>query len=330
LLQVPLEKIPKVRAVSLPRFDGTPVQRLINGMRALVQLTRQIVSADFVYLFWPGRISLIAAGLCRCFRKPYGIYFRGEQLEPSSSFAGAFGKARFIITAGERLREIASQHNADVENVTPMTAVRPEHIRHPCGRCHDSEWKLLYVGRLEERKGTTDLFKAAAYLVEWGLSFTLTLVGHSYDIAEALRSLPESVSKHLRLTGAVPNFESLIPFYCAADVFVLPSHDEGFPRVLYEAMALGVPIVTTFVGSIPTLMKDRENCLRIEPRNSIDIAEKIYQLVSDPDLKMRIAWSGHRCITELMNSWQRSHAVQIVERLRNYFDGELEPASGRN
>jgi glycosyltransferase involved in cell wall biosynthesis len=320
LSQTPLQDIRGVRALGLPAFRGSFPRKLINGTRSFAMVLREVSHADFVYLYWPGRLSSITARLCRAIRKPYGIYFRGEQIDPDPTFATAFRYARFILTTGDVLRNEAKAYCQDVENVTPMTPVRPKHVRRPRLPRQSGPWHLLYVGRIEERKGVLDLLDALSYLREWGVPFTLTMVGHCYDKLGLLRHLPPSIAQHVRLIDAVADFERLIPFYCGADAFVCPSHcGEGFPRVLYEAMAFGVPILTTFGASIPAVMLDRKNCLRIEVKNPRDIAEKIRDLVTNPELQSQIAESSRQCVLELMATWKRSHAVQIAERLRDIF-----------
>jgi glycosyltransferase involved in cell wall biosynthesis len=317
MAQTVLQHIPGVRAVGLPPFHGPVLRKLTNGICSFAILTREVARADFVYVYWPGRLSSITARLCRTLGKPYGIYFRGEQIDSDPSFATTFGRARFVLTTGNVLRTIAQAYCGDVENVTPMTSVRLEHVLAPRPPRLSGPWHLLYVGRFEECKGVEDLLAAVSYLDEWSVPFVLTMVGHCQDQDRLLRQLPPSVALCVRMIGAVSEFEDLIPMYRAADAFVLPSHEEGFPRVLYEAMAFGVPILTTFVGGIPTVMKDAQNCLRIEVRNPKDIADKIRHLLTHPELQAQIAWSAHECISELMKTWQRSHPVQIAERLRD-------------
>jgi glycosyltransferase involved in cell wall biosynthesis len=198
-----------------------------------------------------------------------------------------------------------------------MTSLRSDHILPPRIPRKSGPVHLLFVGRIEERKGVQDLLAAVSLLKQWEMPFTLTLVGHCYDTPSFMRQLHASVVPYVRFVDAVSAFEDLVPFYHAADVFVFPSHDEGFPRVLYEAMAFGLPILTTFVGSIPSVMQDRLNCLQIEVRNPADMARKIQDLYSNPELQAQIAKAGNQCIVKLMKSWQRSHAMQVAERLRN-------------
>lgn len=317
LAQTALSDMRGVRALGLPSFHGSPLRKMVNGLRSFSMLIRQVWQSDFVYLYWPGRLSSIAARLCRALNKPYGIYFRGEQIPFDSTFATSFQKAHFTLTAGDLLRTAAEEYCKDVENVTPMTSVRPDHIVRARPPKQEGPWNLLYVGRLEERKGVQDLLAAMTHLEKWDLQCNLTMVGHCYDPSGLMGQLSPSIARRVRWIDAVAEFESLIPFYCAADVFVFPSHDEGFPRVLYEAMTFGVPILTTFVGSIPSLMKDRSNCLRIIVRDPRDIAEKIRHLLHNPELQAKLSSSSHQCITDLMEAWQRSHAIQIAERLRD-------------
>ncbi len=282
LAQASIDDLRGVRTVALPRFDGAVATKWVNGGVALVMLTREVLRADFVYLYWPGRLSSVAAGICRAIGKPYGIYLRGEPIPPDDSFGAAVAGARFVLATGESLVAMARTGCRDVESVTPMTSLRAEHIRLPRAHPDGAPWRLLYVGRIEERKGAHDLIAALSYLEQWGVPFELTMIGHCYDVPGFRRRMSETVASHVRLVGVVTDFSQLVDYYPSSDVFVLPSHDEGFPRVLYEAMALGVPIVTTFVGSVPSAMTDHQDCLRIEVRDPQNIASRIRELIDNP------------------------------------------------
>lgn len=320
LAQTSLSEIKGVRSVGLRPFRGPLAKRWFNGMVSFVRLVGEIFSADFVYVFWPGRLTSIAVRLCRAMGKPYGIYFRGEQIPFDPTFEKGFSHACFVLAAGPVLGATAQMYCKDVEIVTPMIALRPELIRAPRNVPDSRPLRLLYVGRLEERKGTKDLLEAAVILEREGVDFVLTLVGQGYDNVDSLEVLPHSVRDRIRAVGAVADFTSIVRHYCEADVFVFPSHDEGFPRVLYEAMAFGVPIVTTFVGSISGVMRDRHNCLRVETKNARDIADKVELLSRDPQLRIQIANAAHECIKDLMKKWGRPHSVQVSDRLRKVFE----------
>jgi glycosyltransferase involved in cell wall biosynthesis len=318
LSQTCLQDVRGLRVVALLQFRGALPRRLRNGGRAIAVLLREIARADFVYLFWPGRVSSIAARLCRAVGKPYGIYLRGEQIPPDPAAGAAFGGARFVLAAGGTLGETAAAHCHDVENVVPMTALRLEHLTAPRTHRAAGPVHLLYVGRLEERKGVYDLLAAADLLAADDVAFTLTLIGQRHDAGGALEDRMTAPARlRVRVVEPLDRFEDLIPHYQEADIFVFPSHDEGFPRVLYEAMAFRLPVITTFVGSIPSVMRDGANCLHVRARHPGDIADKVRQLASDPGERARLAASGHQVMVELLEQWDgRSHATQVIERLR--------------
>ncbi len=317
LAQAPLREARRVRPIALPRVHGASVvQKLANGLRSSVTLAREVIRADFIYLYYPGRIASVTAGICRAVGKPYGIYFRGEPIPLDPTFETMFGRARFVLSTGTGLEQIAKAHCGDVDNVTPMTPVTIGDVRPPSRDRVDGPWRVLYVGRIEERKGIHDLLAALSLLEARHLPISLTLIGHCYDASALRRQMTESVSAHVHLLGVISDFATLRRHYLEADVLIIPSHDEGFPRVHYEAMAFGVPIVTTFVGSVPNLMVDRVNCLRIEVGSPGDIAEKLHEVLATPDLGHRLASAASVQVTELMSTWKDSHAAQVAERIR--------------
>jgi glycosyltransferase involved in cell wall biosynthesis len=315
LAQTCLDALPGVSAVGLPYFSGPPVARLRNGMVSLWKIVVEVARADFVYIFWPGTLQSIVALLCRRLGKPYGVYLRGEPQERDGDGSVILGKAQFVLTTGERLRALAAEFCRDVETVTPMNYIRPEHVRPPVMRDPEGRWRLVYVGRVEVSKGVNELVEAVSYLDQKGIPVELTLVGHCDDPAAFMRRVPAEIVQHVKLAGGLSDFDRIAEHYRASDIFVLASHHEGFPRVLYESMAFGLPIVTTFVGGIPSTMTDGENCLRIEVNDPRDIADKVEILIRRPELRRAIAQGGHRLITRLMQAWRRTHAIQVAERI---------------
>jgi glycosyltransferase involved in cell wall biosynthesis len=316
LAQAPLREARRVRHVALPRVHGSIARKLVNGAQSFLRLAHEILRADFVYLYYPGRIASVTAAICRAIGRPYGIYFRGEPIPLDPSFTALFAGARFVLSTGKGLEQIAKAHCGDVENVTPMTPVSLRDVRPPTRDRMDGPWRVLCVGRIEERKGSHDLLAALSLLEERNVPVVLTLIGHCYDVPALRRRMTDSVSKRVQLPGVIADFATLRRHYLEADAFVLPSHDEGFPRVLYEAMAFGVPIVTTFVGSVPTVMVDRENCLRVEVGSPSDIADKLQELLTTPDLRYKLACAASFQVTELMSTWKDSHALQVADRIR--------------
>jgi glycosyltransferase involved in cell wall biosynthesis len=131
--------------------------------------------------------------------------------------------------------------------------------------------RLLSVSRIDPRKGLRVLPQVMRLLADAGLDVTLDIVGpvvgspgrheRTAILAEAQRL---GVADRVRLPGALP-LDRLLPMYADYDVFVLPTlPGEGVPRVLLESMSAGLPIVTTRVAGIPSLVAHEANGLLVE------------------------------------------------------------------
>lgn len=152
--------------------------------------------------------------------------------------------------------------------------------------------RILNVGRLVPEKGAPVLLDALAQLVADGVPVEARLVGGG----ELAGSLAEQVDDlglagSVTLTGPVGQ-EQLPELYRWADVFVLPSFQEGLPVVLMEAMASGLPVVTTAIAGIPELVTDRVSG-RVLPAGRADaVAEALRELALDPALGVSWGTAG--------------------------------------
>ena len=142
--------------------------------------------------------------------------------------------------------------------------------------------RLLFVGRLTEAKGIFTLLDALSIIVEKGQNIHLSIAGDGY-----LADTVKEYSKHLKLHNRVTFhghccWEDLQQMYYDADLFVLPSYAEGMPKVVLEAMTLGVPVVTTAVGSLPLLFQARQHCRFVPVADSGRLADVICESILNP------------------------------------------------
>lgn len=254
----------------------------------------RLLASRLVYIFFPGTLPRLIARLCLLLRLPYAIYLRGEQFSTEGSDARILAKASFICSV-VGLCEKVEKLNARVLPIRPMLDLESaDSYRRSfaADRQPGDPWRLLFVGRLEAAKGVPELVEALRLLRAEGFPVELSLVGGG-ELYTALAESPEARSGALRLTGLIDNKRQLHAEYERADFFVLPSHHEGFPRVLFEAMVKSMVIFTSFVGGIPALMKDGENCLRIPIRDARAIADAIVGASQDAELLSRLAGAGH-------------------------------------
>jgi glycosyltransferase involved in cell wall biosynthesis/ribosomal protein S18 acetylase RimI-like enzyme len=148
-----------------------------------------------------------------------------------------------------------------------------------------------FVGRLVAEKGIPELIEAAAML---GPEVTVFVVGpHDPDKDDDLGEEPLEKGRRegVRFLGMRRDIEAL---YGAFDIFVLPSHREGFPRAAMEAAASGLPVIATDIRGCRQVVEDGVNGLLVPVRDPARLAEAISRVASDPDLRREMGEASAR------------------------------------
>lgn len=147
---------------------------------------------------------------------------------------------------------------------------------------------ILFLGWYMERKGVFELVDALEILLKNGVDVHADFYGTKET--ERLRSYvaERGLSEQIRINGWIGE-EDKLKALNATSMLVLPSHTEGVPNVILEAMATKTPIVSTLVGGLRDVLRDGENAVIAEPKNAEDLSEKILKLLQDKALARRIA-----------------------------------------
>ena len=154
-------------------------------------------------------------------------------------------------------------------------------------------WNLVFIANLLPRKGIETLLQAISQLVAQGEPVRLTLVGDGdidryRQMARALK-----IEDRCRFTGWVDG-KSVQAHLATHGVLVLPSLHEGMPMAILEALAAGLPIVTTPVGAIPELLVHQHTCLFVNPEDVNELSKALTRLCRDTDLRARLGANGRR------------------------------------
>ncbi len=148
----------------------------------------------------------------------------------------------------------------------------------------NGEQVVLAVGRLSREKGHLDLVDAISILRELNstLKLKLVIVGEGPERDGLERTVREKgLNAFVLFIGQV---EDTSPYYAIADVLALPSHSEGSPNVLLEAMAAGLPVIATAVGGVPEIAINEENALLVAPGDSDSFARALNRVLTDTKL----------------------------------------------
>lgn len=147
---------------------------------------------------------------------------------------------------------------------------------------------ILFLGAFGRRKGVFDLIEAGAKVAERRPHVAFELGGD--QAVDELRALitESGLERNVRVLGWVRGQEKLDAF-TRAHIYVLPSYHEGLPIGILEALAAGLPVVTTPVGGIPEVVKDGVNGLIISPGDVRALATSILRLLDDAELRARMS-----------------------------------------
>ncbi|MHB8658680.1 MAG: glycosyltransferase family 4 protein [Solirubrobacteraceae bacterium] len=157
------------------------------------------------------------------------------------------------------------------------------------------EWRLLYVGRIDERKGIEDAVRALAELAGEGAVLTVAGAGDGRE-RERLRALAGELGCADRMRELGMQSHARLPaVYEAADVVLFPVRwQEPWGIVPLEAMALGRPVLATGLGGSGEYLCDGENCLLVAAGNPAALVAAVRRLAGDPPLRARLRAGGLR------------------------------------
>jgi glycosyltransferase involved in cell wall biosynthesis len=192
--------------------------------------------------------------------------------------------ARRLEARGIARERIRIQHNP----VQPYVAPAPENVagvRRDLGLT--DEPVILAVGRLSREKGHADLVRAVAAMGESLGRARVVFVGDGPERSRVYGMVTRlNLGTKIVFTGHQLDVR---PYYALATLLALPSHSEGSPNVVLEAMSAKVPVIGTAVGGVPELVAHEQTGLIVPPRDTAAMAGAIARLLDDGGLRTRLA-----------------------------------------
>ena len=182
----------------------------------------------------------------------------------------------------------------------------------PIARWKDGCPNILFVGRLEDRKGLPHLLKAFRLVRRSGIEGRLLVVGSGPQEREARRYVMTRGLQNVEFLGRVSDAEKA-QLFKTADVFVSPATGrESFGIVLLEAMAAGTPIVCSDIHGYKGVVQRGRQAILVPPRDSKGLAAAISELLADPALRERMGEAGLERAKQF--SWEH-----ITARVEAYY-----------
>lgn len=223
--------------------------------------------------------------------------------------------ARQLVNEGVLEKHISVLHNSIRPDAALSEERKNQDFRKQIGI--DTPARLiLTVGRLSREKAHMDLISAFHEMRRAApqINATLVMVGEGPERAVLERSVRSlGLSDRILLKGHV---SKVTPYYTSADVFVLPSHSEGSPYVLLEAMAARLPIVSTAVGGVPETITHEVTGLLVAPGDPKALAAAITRVLTDPQLASNLTSNAYEVIlSQYSPEWYVRSLFEIYSRL---------------
>lgn len=261
----------------------------------------------------------VALWTCRMLRLPVLLHLHASSYQeffaplPSSAkrlLRKTFQTADRVIVLGAVWRDyVHDQLGVIPERIRILPYAVPGPATTPQRpRATNAPLNLLLLGRLGKRKGVPELLAALASPQLRGEPWAATLAGDGDVQYYAAEATALGISERLAFPGWVGQ-EAARRLLSDSDILLLPSHAEGLPVAVIEALAYGVPVVTTPVGAISEVVSDGVNGLLVPPGDSAALARAIRSLLHDEALRLKLA-RGARA------TWETNHTMaSYVESL---------------
>ncbi len=234
-------------------------------------------------------------------------------------------RADFIVCISEFHREFYLEHGARPEQLFIVyCGINPEWFYPPEPRdaAIARPYRILSSGRLVEKKGFSYVIDACRLLADRGEKFEC-VIGGSGELEAELRAQVKRLDLEalVTVTGKTLLQEKIIEFMHGGDVYVLPcvwasdNDVDGLPQMLMEAMACGLPAISTRLVGIPDLIRHEQSGLLVEPNDAAGLADAIARLMHDRPLGDRLAEAGRQRVAEAFDL--KTCLEPLIERYRH-------------
>ena len=232
------------------------------------------------------------------------------RLNPGDLLRRKITKAKFVVTCTNanriHLKQICPEkvsiftiyHGLDIEHFTPRVESLDD-TDVPC---------ILAVGRFVAKKGFRFLVQACRNLKEKGYKFRCQIVGPNGEETDIIRQLVKTfaLENFVSLRNAVTQ-DQLKEIYKECTVFALPCQvvdngdRDGIPNVLVEAMAMGIPVISTAISGIPELIEDKISGLLVPQKDVNALTDALESLLKNPSLRRKLAEEGRKKVCKFFD-----------------------------
>lgn len=283
--------------------EGSGLQKVKVFGKALLTLLSKLLrgQADVLHVHFSERAcvyrTVIIMAIASLFHRPVVLHAHGSEFREFYTKLSQTGKhlVRFVLRKCSRFIALSESWKDYYQYTLKLTdkqlVVLANPIEFPQAiplRQNANPVTIVFLGRMGQRKGTFDLIQAFAALdPEQKANSHLILAGDGEE--EAARKLVKSLNltKHVSLLGWIDSTKRN-EILSQADIFVLPSYNEGLPVAMLEAMSWGLAAIVTPVGGIPEVLQHGQNGLLVNPGDIVGLTQALQNLLDNETLRLNL------------------------------------------
>lgn len=230
------------------------------------------------------------------------------------------GVKRTLIADGITRKPLKVIHNGNINGINTHyfspegRQTQREETRRRLGIEAD-EFAFVFIGRIVKDKGMDELAEAMNRLLRMNKKCKLMLVGWYEREQGSITEEHENFFRNNDSVSYVGYKKDVRPYLAAADALVFPSYREGFPRVVLEAGAMGLPSIVTDINGCNEIIVEGENGVIIPPRDKNSLYEAMLHFIDNPDKTTAMAANARRMIQE------KYEHQDVVEALLEMYQG---------
>jgi len=328
-----------VELIELASSDQrTVIGKGIRVFLNLAHLCKYIKYSELSYIFMPGYSGVASCLISLIFKTPYILYF-GSVWDKTAQFRlqrnrinallfptykrlyakmekPVIKRARMCIVAGKGLYNMIWPLNQDTFETVPMTPFQADISSYQGSRDISRRVNLIFVGPINKGKGIVYLLRAIDLIEQADIRVFLNLAGslHRKYQRELDNLIVEfSLDEKVRFLGYISTSETLQKLYQESDVLVTPSLGEGFPRVIYEAMIMGLPVVASDLNSIRENLAGEDLVSLVPPKDPQAIADAVIELCRNKELRKQRIVHGKAFAEKKLRGNPAEQLIQLLK-----------------
>lgn len=275
-------------------IDKGGVHKLVYFLKSFLLYLFILPKYDLVHIHTSELPSAIRKVLfiwyAKLFSKKVLVHFHA--FSPETTINGKFKRVyQYLFSKADVVLVLSEYWRKEIQQTFGLTS-KVQVLYNPCATPdyslrYEKQKYILYAGTINNRKGYSDLIKAFARIAinfpEWKIVFA----GNGEIENGKQLGIELKIEKQTIFLGWI-NDGAKSKAFQKASIFCLPSYAEGFPMAVLDAWAYGLPVVTTPVGGLPDVLKDKENALVFAPGDIEGLANALELMIVNEPVRQHI------------------------------------------